>query len=70
MRRGSSVVAVLAAALFAACSTGGAAGGGAGGHAGGAGRELRLTQNGRVRWYATGMAAGFVVMFGIALFVR
>jgi NADH-quinone oxidoreductase subunit L len=35
-----------------------------------AGRKLRLTQNGRVRWYATGMAAGFIVLFGIALFVR
>jgi NADH-quinone oxidoreductase subunit L len=31
---------------------------------------LRLTQNGRVRWYATGIAAGFIVFFGIALFVH
>jgi NADH-quinone oxidoreductase subunit L len=35
-----------------------------------AARALRVTQNGRVRWYATGIAAGFVVLFGIAIFVR
>jgi NADH-quinone oxidoreductase subunit L len=32
-------------------------------------RLLRVTQNGRVRWYATGIAAGFIVLFAIALFV-
>ena len=31
---------------------------------------LRVTQNGRVRWYATGAAAGFIVLFAVALFVR
>jgi NADH-quinone oxidoreductase subunit L len=31
---------------------------------------LRLTQNGRTRWYATGLAAGAVVLFAIALLVR
>ncbi len=31
---------------------------------------LRLTQNGRTRWYATGLAAGSVVLFAIALLVR
>ena len=31
---------------------------------------LRVTQNGRVRWYATGIAAGFILFFGIVLFVR
>lgn len=31
---------------------------------------LRLTQNGRLRWYATGVAAGFVVLFAVALLVR
>jgi NADH-quinone oxidoreductase subunit L len=31
---------------------------------------LRLSQNGRTRWYAMGIAAGFVVLFGVVLFVR
>jgi NADH-quinone oxidoreductase subunit L len=31
---------------------------------------LRFTQNGHVRWYATGIAAGFILFFGIVLFVR
>lgn len=31
---------------------------------------LRTTQNGRLRWYATGLAAGFVVLFAAALLVR
>ncbi|MBV8550581.1 MAG: NADH-quinone oxidoreductase subunit L [Acidobacteriaceae bacterium] len=31
---------------------------------------LRRSENGRVRWYATGIAAGFVVLFAIVLFVR
>jgi NADH-quinone oxidoreductase subunit L len=31
---------------------------------------LRVTQNGRLRWYATGIAAGFIVFFGIALLVH
>jgi len=31
---------------------------------------LRLTQNGRLRWYATGVAAGFVVLFAVVLLVR
>jgi NADH-quinone oxidoreductase subunit L len=33
-------------------------------------RALRLTQTGRVRWYATGLAMGTVVILAIALFVR
>jgi NADH-quinone oxidoreductase subunit L len=31
---------------------------------------LRLTQNGRTRWYATGLAAGTIVLFAVALLVR
>ncbi len=31
---------------------------------------LRQTQSGRVRWYVTGLAAGFVVLFAVALLVR
>jgi len=31
---------------------------------------LRMTQNGRLRWYATGVAAGFVVLFAVVLLVR
>src|SRR3954453_19993760 len=31
---------------------------------------LRLTQNGRLRWYATGVAAGFVLLFAVVLLVR
>src|SRR5947209_9175270 len=31
---------------------------------------LRLTQNGRVRWYATGIVAGFVLLFAVVLVVR
>lgn len=31
---------------------------------------LRATHNGRVRWYAAGVAAGFVVLFAIVLLVR
>src|SRR3954451_13038982 len=31
---------------------------------------LRLTQNGRLRWYATGVAAGFVVLFAVVLLAR
>jgi NADH-quinone oxidoreductase subunit L len=31
---------------------------------------LRATQNGRVRWYATGVAAGFIVLFAVVLLVR
>ncbi|MBV9302539.1 MAG: NADH-quinone oxidoreductase subunit L [Acidobacteriaceae bacterium] len=30
-------------------------------------RGLRHAQNGRVRWYATGVAAGFIVLFAVAL---
>lgn len=33
-------------------------------------RVLRLTQNGRVRWYATGMVMGTVAILVIALFAR
>jgi NADH-quinone oxidoreductase subunit L len=33
-------------------------------------RMLRATQNGRVRWYATGVAAGFIVLFAVVFFVR
>jgi NADH-quinone oxidoreductase subunit L len=33
-------------------------------------RTLRLTQTGRVRWYATGLAMGTAVIIAIALFVR
>ena len=33
-------------------------------------RALRLTQTGRVRWYATGLAMGTVVILAIALFVH
>jgi NADH-quinone oxidoreductase subunit L len=33
-------------------------------------RALRLTQTGRVRWYATGLVMGTVVILAIALFVR
>jgi NADH-quinone oxidoreductase subunit L len=33
-------------------------------------RALRITQTGRVRWYASGIALGFIVLFGIALFVH
>jgi len=33
-------------------------------------RTLRLSQNGRTRWYAMGVAAGAVVLFAVALFVR
>jgi NADH-quinone oxidoreductase subunit L len=33
-------------------------------------RTLRLTQNGRTRWYATGLAAGSIVLFAVALLVR
>jgi hypothetical protein len=29
-----------------------------------------LTQNGRTRWYATGVAAGSVVLLALALLVR
>ena len=35
-----------------------------------AGGMLRRAQNGRVRWYATGIAAGFVVLFAVVLFTR
>jgi len=35
-----------------------------------ANRTLRLTQNGRTRWYATGLAAGSVVLFAVALLMR
>ena len=31
---------------------------------------LRLSQNGRTRWYAMGLAAGFVVLFAVVLLVR
>jgi NADH-quinone oxidoreductase subunit L len=31
---------------------------------------LRATQNGRVRWYATGVAAGFIVLFAVVLLIR
>jgi NADH-quinone oxidoreductase subunit L len=31
---------------------------------------LVLTQNGRVRWYVTGVAAGFIVLFAVVLFIR
>ena len=31
---------------------------------------LRLSQNGRTRWYAMGVAAGFVVLFAVVLIVR
>jgi NADH-quinone oxidoreductase subunit L len=31
---------------------------------------LRTSQNGRVRWYATGVAAGFIVLFAVVLFVH
>ncbi|MBV9295261.1 MAG: NADH-quinone oxidoreductase subunit L [Acidobacteriaceae bacterium] len=31
---------------------------------------LRVTQNGRIRWYATGVAAGFIVLFAVVLLVR
>ena len=31
---------------------------------------LRLTQSGRVRWYATGIVAGFVLLFAVVLVVR
>jgi uncharacterized iron-regulated membrane protein len=31
---------------------------------------LRLSQNGRTRWYAMGAAAGFVVLFAVVLFIR
>ena len=31
---------------------------------------LRASQNGRVRWYATGVAAGFIVLFAVVFFVR
>jgi NADH-quinone oxidoreductase subunit L len=31
---------------------------------------LRLSQNGRTRWYAMGVAVGFVVLFGVVLFVQ
>jgi NADH-quinone oxidoreductase subunit L len=31
---------------------------------------LRVSQNGRVRWYATGIAAGFIVLFAVALLVH
>jgi NADH-quinone oxidoreductase subunit L len=33
-------------------------------------RALRLTQNGRVRWYAAGLAMGTVATLAIALLVR
>ena len=33
-------------------------------------RALRLTETGRVRWYATGLAMGTVVILAIALFVH
>jgi NADH-quinone oxidoreductase subunit L len=33
-------------------------------------RTLRLTQNGRMRWYATGLAAGSIVLLAVALIVR
>jgi NADH-quinone oxidoreductase subunit L len=33
-------------------------------------RALRLTQTGRLRWYATGLAMGTVVILAIALFTR
>jgi len=33
-------------------------------------RALRLTQNGRIRWYATGIAAGSIVLFAVVLLVR
>jgi NADH-quinone oxidoreductase subunit L len=33
-------------------------------------RTLRLSQNGRTRWYAMGVAAGAVVLFAVVLFVR
>ncbi|MFL6447918.1 MAG: NADH-quinone oxidoreductase subunit L [Bryobacteraceae bacterium] len=33
-------------------------------------RTLRLTQNGRTRWYATGLAAGSIVLLAVALLVR
>jgi len=35
-----------------------------------ANRTLRLTQNGRTRWYATGLAAGSIVLLAVALLVR
>jgi NADH-quinone oxidoreductase subunit L len=31
---------------------------------------LRRTQNGRVRWYAAGIAAGFIVLCAVVLLVR
>lgn len=31
---------------------------------------LRMTQNGRVRWYAAGVAAGFVVLFAVVFLMR
>ncbi len=31
---------------------------------------LRATQNGRLRWYATGIAAGFIVLFAVVFFAR
>jgi NADH-quinone oxidoreductase subunit L len=33
-------------------------------------RGLRVTQNGRTRWYATGIAVGFVVLFAVVLLLR
>jgi NADH-quinone oxidoreductase subunit L len=33
-------------------------------------RALRLTQTGRVRWYAAGLAVGTVATVAIALLVR
>jgi hypothetical protein len=31
---------------------------------------LRLSQNGRTRWYAMGAAAGFIVLFAVVLFIQ
>jgi NADH-quinone oxidoreductase subunit L len=33
-------------------------------------RTLRLSQNGRTRWYATGIAAGSIVLFAVVLLIR
>ena len=35
-----------------------------------ASRALRLTQTGRVRWYATGLAMGTIAILAIAFFAR
>ena len=33
-------------------------------------RALRLTQSGRVRWYAAGLAMGTVAILAVAVFLR